>query len=61
VAKYKKKLIKLQDINPLGQLLALRLLYVLVILIKTMFISNNFHVIEAVKKICGSRFITQTH
>ena len=60
VAKYKKKLLKLHDFNPLWQLLALRLLCVSIILIKIMFFSCNFHVNEAIKIICGCRFIPLT-
>ena len=44
----KKKLLRLEDFNSWGQLLTLRLLFVLAVLVKIIFHSHNFHVKKAV-------------
>ena len=61
VAKNKKKLLKLQDSNLFGQLLAVRLLCVSVILLKILFYYHIFHVNEVIKINNGSQFSLKTH
>ena len=61
VTKNKNKLLKLKDFNPCRQLLAVKLLHVLVILAKIMFHSHIFHINESIKTTFGFRFGLKTH
>ena len=61
VAKYKKKLVKLEDFNPRGQLLALIFLFLSCVLVKIMFHFHSFHVNKVIKTTFRSRFGPQTH